>query len=63
MSTWLEKMVGADDSDMTTLSPAAKDDGADCSPAKIEAVEVKISMERATTIITLGRIRMIVSPP
>jgi hypothetical protein len=63
MLTWLENIVGAFASEMTKPSPAAKDAGADRRPDSTDVVAVKIMMERAITTITLGRIRIMASPP
>ncbi len=61
--TLLENIVGAFASDMTKPSPAANVAGADLSPERTEVVVVNIMIDKATTIITLGRIRRMAPPP
>ena len=61
--TWLEKIVGAEVSEMTNSLPPANAEGADLRPARTESVAVKIMIESVMTIVTLGRIRRMVPPP
>ncbi len=62
-STWLAKIVGAEDEAIAKPSFAANAAGALLSPTSTDAVEVKIMMESAMTAMTLGLIRRMEPPP
>jgi hypothetical protein len=63
MLTRLENIVGAFTSDMTKPSPAANAEGADLNPKRTDVVVVKIMIDKAMTMMTLGRIRRMGPPP
>jgi hypothetical protein len=63
MLTRLENIVGAFASDITKPSPAANAAGADLSPERTDVVVVNIMIDKAMTMMTLGRIRRMASPP
>jgi len=62
-STWLEKMVGAEESDMTKTLLAAKLAGAAFRADRTDTDAVKTRMVSATTTIVRGRIRIRSIPP
>jgi hypothetical protein len=48
---------------MTKPSPAANAAGADLSPERTDVVVVNIMIDKAMTMMTLGRIRRMAPPP
>jgi hypothetical protein len=62
-STWLAKMVGAEEDAIAKPSFAANAPGALRRPTRMEAVAVNIMIERAMTTMTLRRIRRMEPPP